>query len=135
MAQSAFLTLDGVEGKIKRVTYKLHRHTEKNGKPATRVRGGTITIVKDSIYHRNAVTKWMSDPDLDKEGEIVIYEDEKKEKKLKTISWKHGYVIEQAETYLEEEDQSNTEEVFTISAEYLTVDDAEFDFYWPESNA
>lgn len=135
MAQSCFWKLDGVEGKLKRATYKLYRNTEKNGKPSTRVRGGTITIVKDSIYNQNAVTKWMADSDSPKDGEIFIYIDEKKEKKLKTISWKNGYVIEQTESFIDEEGVTNTEEIFTISAEFLTVDDAEYDFYWPETNA
>jgi hypothetical protein len=133
MANTAFLKIDGKESPLHYLSYEFHRHIEDNGKPATRIRRGTISMTKDSILDKGSFTNWMADPDKQKDGEITIYTDEKKEKKLKVIKFQHGYVIDYRETFDLEKAANNTLESFTISAEIIEVDSAKFDFKWPES--
>jgi hypothetical protein len=77
----------------------------------------------------------MSDPDKGKDGEIIIYQDEQKKNALKTIKFKNAFIVEYEETFDLEKPNSNTLETFTISAETIEVENAKFDFIWPESHS
>jgi Hemolysin coregulated protein Hcp (TssD) len=133
MPNNAQMTIDGKKSDLKFLRYHFHRHTEDNGKPSTRIRKGEITVVKDSIYNKCAAIDWLSDQDMAKEGEIVIYLDEKRSAILKTIKFENAYIIEYEETFDLEKPNANTLETFTISAEKMKVENAEFNFTWPES--
>lgn len=135
MANNATMTIDGKKSDLKHLSYHFTRHTEDNGKPCTRVRKGEISVVKDSIYDKGSAIVWMGEPDTGKDGEIIIYSDEKKEKKLKTIKFTNGFIIDYQEVFNLESGNSNTVESFTISAEIIEVESAKFDFVWPESQA
>ncbi|WP_207431289.1 type VI secretion system tube protein TssD [Sabulibacter ruber] len=135
MANNALMTIDGKKSDLKYLRYHFHRHTEDNGKPATRIRKGEITVTKDSIYDKASAITWLGDPDKGKDGEIVIYQDEQKKQALKTIKFKNAYIIEYEETFDLEKPSSNTVETFTISAETIEVENAKFDFIWPESHS
>lgn len=135
MAHSAVLNIDGKESDLKYINYRFHRHTEDNGKPSTRVRKGEITITKDSIYDKGSFTTWLADPDMGKDGEIVIYTDQARSKPLKTIKFTNGFINSYEETFSLQGSSANTVETFTISAEIIEVNDSKFDFIWPESHA
>jgi Hemolysin coregulated protein Hcp (TssD) len=135
MANHAVFSLDGKKSDLKYFNYRFHRHTEDNGKPSTRIRKGEITMTKDSIYDKGSFTTWLSDPDKAKDGEIVIYRDEAKKEKLKTIKFTKGYIVHYEETFNLELAQNNTLETFTISAEIIDVEGSKFDFLWPESHS
>ncbi len=134
MANNATMSIDGKKSDLKFVTYHLSRFTEDNGKPSTRIRKGQISVVKDSIYDKGSAITWLGEPDKGKDGEIIIYQDEKRQTALKTIKFKNGYIIDYEETFDLEKQNSNTVESFTISAEKIEVESAKFDFIWPESN-
>src|SRR5688572_15661858 len=134
MANNATMTIDGKKSNLKFVSYHFSRHTEDNGKPATPVRKGQISIVKDSIFDKGSAITWLGDPDMRKDGEIIIYEDDQKKKALKTIKFKQGCIIDYEETFDLEKQNSNTVESFTISAETIEVEKAKFEFEWTEGN-
>lgn len=132
MAQRAFFKIDGKESPVKELEYSFNRGTEEHGKPSTRVRGGIIRIKKDSIYDKGSMILWLSQPDEPKNGEIKIYQDEGQKDVLKTISFENGYIVEYREYFGEEDNRTNTEEEFRISAEIIKIDsDSEFNFEWP----
>jgi len=135
MANNATMTIDGKKSDLKFVSYHFSRHTEDNGKPSTRIRKGEISVVKDSIYDKASAITWLGEPDKAKDGEIIIYTDEKKSKALKTIKFTNGFIVDYQETFDLEKPNSNTVESFTISAEKIEVESAKFDFIWPESNS
>jgi len=135
MANNALMTIDGKKSDLKYLRYHFHRHTEDNGKPSTRIRKGEITVTKDSIYDKASAITWLGDPDKGKDGEIVIYSDEQKKTALKTIKFKNAFIVEYEETFDLEKSSSNTVETFTISAETIEVENAKFDFIWPESHS
>ncbi len=134
MAQSAELKLDGKKSDLRYINYRFHRGSEETGKPSTRVKRGEITITKDSLYDKGSFTTWMSDPDMAKDGEIIIYNDEKKDKPMKTIKWTNGFIIAYEETFSHETAAANTLETFTISAEKIEIDSSKFDFVWPKES-
>jgi hypothetical protein len=133
MANNAQLTIDGKKSDLKYLQYHFHRHTEDNGKPSTRIRKGEITMTKDSIYDKDSLITWLSDPDKGKDGEIVIYSDEQRKTALKTIKFTNSFIVKYEEVFDLEKPNSNTVETFTISAETIDIDNSKFDFIWPES--
>ncbi len=135
MANSATMTIDGKKSQLKSLEYYFHRHTEDNGKPSTRIRKGEITVTKDSIYDKGSMINWLAKSDRGKEGEIVIYQDDEQNNVLKKITFKNAFIIAYKEAFDLEKQNANTVETFTMSAEIIEVEEAKFDFIWPESNS
>jgi hypothetical protein len=127
-----YLKIDGVESEVRNLHIGFNRSIDENGKVVTRVQRGLITMTKDAIYDRGNMIKWMADQDLLKEGEIVIYEDDRKEKPFQTITFENGKVFDWEMGY-DREGVANVYETFSISAEKIDVDGAQFDFQWPEN--
>lgn len=127
-----YLKIDGVESEVRNLHIGFNRSIDENGKVVTRVQRGLITMTKDAIYDRGNMIKWMADQDLLKEGEIVIYEDDRKEKPFQTITFENGKIFDWEMGY-DREGVANVYETFSISAEKIDVDGAQFDFQWPEN--
>lgn len=131
---TAGFKLDGKESQVLALSYQFSRFTEENGRPASRVRRGTLNLTLASEdQHKESVVQWLGDPDTSKDGEIIIYEGEyEKRKPFKTIKFEKGFVIDYRETFTDQSG-SKTTESFTISAEKITVGSAKFDFKWPKA--
>lgn len=127
-----FLKIDGVESEVRNLHIGFQRSVDEYGKVVTRVQKGIINITKDAIFDRGNMVKWMADQDLEKEGEIMLYEDDRRENVFQTITFKRGKIFDWSASY-DREGAANVYETFSISAEIMDIDGAEFDFQWPES--
>jgi len=94
MAQRAYLKIDGKESEIHSFSYDLSRGMDSlNGEPTTMVSHCYLNITKSSKMDKGSMALWMSKPDEVKDGEIVLYNDEKKEKTMKTIKFEFGKIV------------------------------------------
>lgn len=133
MPHSATIKLDGKESNVLAFHYDFGRNIEENGRVATRVRKGLITITLHSDEpHKEAMLNWLAKPDQSKEGELIIYSDDEKKKIFKTIKFENAFIIEYSEDYAQGA-SSNVRETFTISSEKVTIGAAAFDFKWPKA--
>lgn len=125
-----YLKLDGVESEVQSFDIDMYREVNANGEIKGRVKQVSIKIRKDSRWDKGSVINWLSDFDKEKEGEVVIYEDDKKQKKFKTIKFEKAKVGNYSEDFVRD-DEALVFESFTIYAEVISVDSAKFDMEWP----
>jgi hypothetical protein len=125
-----YLKLDGVESELESFDIDMYREVNANGEIRGRVKQVSIKIRKDSRWDKGSIINWLADYDKEKEGEVIIYEDDKKQKKFKTIKFQKAKVGNYSEKFIRDDD-ALVFESFTIYAEVISIDSAKFDMEWP----
>ena len=107
------LKVDGfADREVMMVTYSFNQATDTEGQMAGIPRGGRITIRCKALNDGNPdLLKWMTSPNLGKNGSIVFNET-KTGNQMKTISFTDGYCVDYVEYW---EDKMGHYEEITIS--------------------
>ena len=129
---SATITVDGKETRIKKFEYQLKRDVNDDRRPSSRTYIPLIKVTRDSLEDRGAILKWLSEPDQGKDVSINVYGDAKNEKKISEIKLTNSYIIDYHESYDLNVGRELTE-VFQITAEKIDIDGNPFDEIWPSA--
>lgn len=107
------LKVDGfTDREVMMVTYSFNQATDTEGQMAGIPRGGRITIRVKALNDGNPdLLKWMTSPNLGKNGSIVFNET-KTGNQMKTINFTDGYCVDYVEYW---EDKMGHYEEITIS--------------------
>lgn len=107
------LKVDGfTDREVMMVTYSFNQATDTEGQMAGIPRGGRITIRVKALNDGNPdLLKWMTSPNLGKNGSIVFNET-KTGNQMKTIEFTDGYCVDYVEYW---EDKMGHYEEITIS--------------------
>lgn len=107
------LKVDGfTDREVMMVTYSFNQATDTEGQMAGIPRGGRITIRVKALNDGNPdLLKWMTSPNLGKNGSIVFNET-KTGNQMKTIEFTDGYCVDFVEYW---EDKMGHYEEITIS--------------------
>ncbi len=115
-------------------SYSLSKMVDDKGRPSSRVSSAIFTITIDSGgIHKGDMVKWLADDSASAKGEdveIEVADDDKKLAGFKKIKLQNTHIISYDEQFY---DGANMAETFAISAEKVTIDNAEFDFKWPKA--
>jgi len=128
----AYIKIDGSESELQSLSYQFNREVGDNGQINSRVKRGILTVTKDSSPMKAFMINWMSEQDQEKEIEITIYEDDKKETPFKVVKIEKARIFNYQEAF-DRDGNARVYETFSISGELVHVgDSAKFDFYWPK---
>lgn len=107
------LKIDGfTDREVMMVTYSFNQATDTEGQMAGIPRGGRITVRVKALNDGNPdLLKWMTSPNLGKNGSIVFNET-KTGNKMKSIDFTDGYCVDFVEYW---EDKMGHYEEITIS--------------------
>ena len=127
MIFTAKLSIDGGEEvEVMQASYMLDRDTDRNGQPSTTIRAGKITCtIKSSTS--TALFQWMINPFATKGGKIDFYK-HNDPTPSKTLTFENAFIIEQGENFnvMDGERDAPMTETFTVSAETISMNDAEY---------
>ena len=134
MSYSATFKRGGKTSTIMNFSYSFSKMVDDKGRPSSRVSSAIFTITIDSGGpHKGDMIKWLSMDSAAMKGEdieIQIADDDMKIEGFKKIKLQNTHIISYDEQFY---DGSNMSETFSISAEKVTVENAEFDFKWPKT--
>lgn len=135
MAHSPDLMIEGERiPKIREVTYEVYTSKDVRGKPSDQARLAKIRVVREADGD-NTIFRWAcrSTADNFKKGEIVL-KNPRDGQELKRLTWQDGFLTMYKETYpdFEKEKTNQIFEEFEISAELVSVGDAELYGNWED---
>lgn len=135
MAHSPDLMIEGERiPKIREVTYEVYTSKDVRGKPSDQARLARIRVVREADGD-NTIFRWAcrSTADNFKKGEIVL-KNPRDGQELKRLTWTDGFLTMYKETYpdFEKEKTNQIFEEFEISAELVSVGDAELYGNWED---
>jgi hypothetical protein len=135
MAHTPDLFIEGERiPKVKAVSYKVKTAKDVRGKPSDQARLAVIKVTREADDN-NIIFRWAcrSTADNFKKGEIVL-KNPRDGQEMKRLSWEMGFISEYTETYPDFEASSSNQvyEEFEISAELVTVGDAELFSNWED---
>jgi hypothetical protein len=135
MAHTPDLRIEGERvPKIREVSYEVYTTKDVRGKPSDQARLAKIKVIREAD-DSNLIFRWAcrSTTDNFKKGEIV-FKNPKDGQEMKKLEWKDGFISHYRETYPDFESTKSTQiyEEFEISAEVVTVGDAEINGNWED---
>lgn len=135
MAHTPDLIIEGERiPKVKEVSYEVSTSKDVRGKPSDQARLLKIKIIREAD-DTNTIFRWAcrSTKDNFKKGEIV-FKNPSDGQEMKRLKWKDGFISSYKETYPDFEKQKTNQiyEEFEISAENVTVGDAELFGNWED---
>jgi len=135
MAHSPDLLIEGERiPKVREVTYEVYTSKDVRGKPSDQARLARIRVVREADGD-NTIFRWAcrSTADNFKKGEIVL-KNPRDGQELKRLTWQDGFLTMYRETYpdFEKEKTNQIFEEFEISAELVSVGDAELYGNWED---
>lgn len=120
--------------KVREVFYEVYTSKDVRGKPSDQARLARIRVVREADED-NRVFRWAcrSTRDNFKSGYIKFMNPADK-KEMKRLAWNDGFITYYKETYpdFEKEKTGQVYEEFEISAEVVSVGDAELDGNWED---
>ena len=129
MSFKAVFELGGKKYNVLHASYSFSQDVDATGRPSSIVKGGSIQLSIESTSD-SAVAEWMVDAFKKQDGKITFYKRDS-EQKMKELSFKEGYVVNQGETFTNTGDNPMAES-FTIAAKEIKVGNAEHKNEWPE---
>jgi len=135
MAHTPDLFIEGERiPKVKAVSYEVKTARDVRGKPSDQSRLAYIKVTREADDN-NTIFRWAcrSTADNFKGGEIVL-KNPRDGQEMKRLTWKDGFIIKYTETYPDFEASKSNQvfEEFEISAEVISVGDAELDSNWED---
>ena len=129
MSFRASLSFEGKEYDVIQCDYSIEREVDSKGRPSSNLYGGKINIMVESTDDTTLIDK-MASQFKPNTGTITFKKDDE-DAKMKELKWENGYIISL------EEGMEIVGEIpmgirFTVSAQILTIGDAEFKQNWPE---
>jgi len=135
MAHTPDLIIEGERiPKAKEVSYEVSTTKDVRGKPSDQARLLRIKVVREAD-DSNTIFRWAcrSTKDNFKKGEI-IFKNPSDGQEMKRLTWQDGFISSYKETYPDFEKAKSNQiyEEFEISAENVTVGDAELFGNWED---
>lgn len=129
MSFRASLSFEGKEFDVIQCEYSIEREVDSKGRPSSNLYGGKVSMMVESTDDITLIEK-MASQFKPNTGTITFKKDDE-DSKMKELKWENGYLIDL------EEGMEIVGEIpmgirFTISAQTLTIGDAEFKQNWPE---
>jgi len=124
----ATLEMGGKEYDVLYSNYEFKRNTDAKGKPASSVTGGYVSVTVESTEDTTAIEAMLNNQFKTVDGKIV-YKKTDEDAKMKEIEFKNAYIVHYKETLDTTNDVPMTI-AMTLSAETLTVGNAELDNRW-----
>lgn len=129
MSFRASLSFEGKEFDVIQCDYAIEREVDSKGRPSSNLYGGKITMLVESTDDITLIDK-MASQFKPNTGTITFKKDDE-DAKMKELKWENGYIID-LEEGLEIVGDIPMGIRFTVSAQTLTIGDAEFKQNWPE---
>ena len=129
MSFRANLSFEGKEFDVIQCDYSIEREVDSKGRPSSNLYGGKINIMVESTDDITLIDK-MASQFKPNTGTITFKKDDE-DAKMKELKWENGYIIT-LEEGLEIVGEIPMGIRFTVSAQTLTIGDAEFKQNWPE---
>lgn len=122
------LKVDGFQDReVMMVDYSFNQATDTEGQMSGIPRGGRVTVRVKALNDGNPdLLKWMTAPNLAKNGSI-IFNETKTGNQMKTIDFRDGYCIDFVEHW---EDKLGHWEEITISCRKLSVGPVAYENAW-----
>ena len=122
------LKVDGfTDREVMMVTYSFNQATDTEGQMAGIPRGGRITVRVKALNDGNPdLLKWMTSPNLGKNGSI-IFNETKTGNQMKTIDFTDGYCVDFVEYW---EDKMGHYEEITISCREIKNGPVSYNNQW-----
>jgi len=135
MAHTPDLFIEGERiPKVKAVSYEVKTAKDVRGKPSDQARLAQIKVTREAD-DSNTIFRWAcrSTADNFKGGEIVL-KNPRDGQEMKRLTWKDGFITRYTETYPDFEASKSNQvyEEFEISAEVVSVGDADLDSNWED---
>jgi hypothetical protein len=135
MAHTPDLIIEGERiPKVKEVSYEVYTSRDVRGKPSDQARLAKIRVVREAD-DTNTIFRWAcrSTKENFKKGEIV-FKNPSDGQEMKRLEWQDGFISYYKETYPDFEKAKSNQvfEEFEISAEMITVGDAELFSNWED---
>jgi hypothetical protein len=135
MAHTPDLLIEGERiPKVIEVSYEVYTSKDVRGKPSDQARLAKIRVIREAD-DTNTIFRWAcrSTTDNFKKGEIVFKKPQDGQE-MKRLTWKDGFLSYYKETYpdFEKAKSNQVYEEFEISAEVISVGDAELDGNWED---
>ncbi len=134
MAQRPILEIDGVEyPHVYEVSYEIYTAKDETGRPTDRAHFGTIKITLESDEDGNVdIARWAMDTSKPnwKSGKVTFFN--KDSAVMKELTWTDGFItkFEEVIPHVKNRADEQIYQYFEISANQLTVGDAEITNYW-----
>lgn len=129
MSFRASLSFEGKEFDVIQCEYNIEREVDSKGRPSSNLYGGKVTMMVESTDDITLIEK-MASQFKPNTGTITFKKDDE-DAKMKELKWENGYLVD-LEEGLEIVGDIPMGIRFTISAQTLTIGDAEFKQNWPE---
>ena len=129
MSFRANLSFEGKEYDVIQCDFTIEREVDSKGRPSSNLYGGKINIMVESTDDITLIDK-MASQFKPNSGTITFKKDDE-DAKMKELKWENGYIIS-LEEGLEIVGEIPMGIRFTVSAQTLTMGDAEFKQNWPE---
>ncbi len=129
MSFRANLSFEGKEFDVIQCEYNIEREVDSKGRPSSNLYGGKVTMMVESTDDITLIEK-MASQFKPNTGTITFKKDDE-DAKMKELKWENGYIVD-LEEGLEIVGDIPMGIRFTISAQTLTIGDAEFKQNWPE---
>ncbi len=127
----ASLELGGKEFDVLYSEYEFSRHTDKKGKPASGVYGGRVKVEIESTEDSSIIEAMLNSQFKSVEGKI-IYKKTEEDAKMKEVIFKNAYIVYYKEV-LDVTGEVPMRIVFSVSAEEMSIGNAEIDNRWPKA--
>jgi len=129
MSFKANLNFEGKDYDVIKCHYTIEREVDSKGRPSSGLYGGKIYITIESTTDVSVIEK-MATQFKPNTGTITFKKNDE-DSKMKDLKWENGYIIGFKEGIaIVGEIPMATE--FVISAQKLTIGDANFEQNWPE---
>ena len=124
----ATLEMGGKEYDVLYSNYEFSRSTDSKGRPSSSISGGRVSVTVESTEDTTALESMVNSQFKPIDGKIV-YKKTDEDAKMKEIEFKNAYIVHYKETLDTTNDVPMTI-AMTLSAETLTVGNAELDNRW-----
>ncbi|GHT13524.1 hypothetical protein FACS189426_18560 [Bacteroidia bacterium] len=129
MSFRANLSFEGKEFDVLKCHYSIEREVDSKGRPSSNLYGGKIYITVESTTDVSIIEK-MATQFKPNTGTITFKKNDE-DAKMKDLKWENGYIVGYKEGIeIVGEIPMSTE--FVISAQKLTIGEANFEQNWPE---
>jgi len=130
MSFRASLSFEGKTYDVIKCDYSIYREVDSKGRPSSNLYGGKINITVESTPDVTLIEK-MSTQFKPNTGTITFKKGDE-DSKMKELKWENGYIVG-FEEGIQIVGEFPMLIKFTISAQKITIGDANFEQNWPEN--
>ncbi|MCW3462839.1 type VI secretion system tube protein TssD [Chitinophaga nivalis] len=130
MSFKAILRIDGDEMNILECRFSFTQHTDHNGRPAARPKGGTISLLLESAGE-TGLFDWMISNTRMKSGSITFFRRDAMSR-LKSLQFRDAYCVGYTEQFYASGEQPLQIQL-TLSAREISLNNTVYQNPWPQS--